>query len=272
MNEALASAPDTWNAYMGVLQVCSAIHGASLPEQACHCAVCFEPFESVHTPLVAMLLGICNSHRGSDLQICYACLERTRQDLGGWACVFCRRLRPVLGSRVALRAMACRATEVFLRAAAGGARGELAAADCVLQRVADELRDMQTQEVLRTRHVRFEVVAEVQGLWVGGASREGLAGSARRHAMLLNAWICHWLLRVDEGELFQQYVRAQRQRVQSWVSGEGAWVEFVNCGTEEHPISCFYRDEDGPICLHRAWVQGDARILHWDDAFLGSAA
>ena len=102
MNEALASDPDTWNAHMGVLQVCSAIHGASPPEQACHCAVCFEPFESVHTPLVAMLLGICNSHRGSDLQICYACLERTRQDLGGWGL----RLLPAAaaGSGVARRA------------------------------------------------------------------------------------------------------------------------------------------------------------------------
>ena len=94
---------------------------------------------------------------------------------------------------------------------------------------------------MRTRHVRFEVVAEVQGLWVGGAAR-GAGGHARRHAMLPNAWICHWLPR-DEGELFQQYVRAAPRAVVGQ-PGRGV-VEFVNCGTRSPGL--FYRDEDGPI-------------------------
>ena len=168
--------------------------------------------------------------------------------------------------------MACRATEVFLEGGrrrgarrAGGGRPRAAAGGGRAARYAD------AGGAARTRHVRFEVVAEVQALgrWRLARGAGGQRAPARDAAERLDLPL---LLRVDEGELFQQYVRAQRQRVQSWVSRDGAWVEFVNCGTEEHPISCFYRDEDGPICLHRAWVQGDARILHWDDAFLGSAA
>jgi hypothetical protein len=240
-----------WEAWAGYLRLLGEAAGAGEGEQCC--SLCLQRFEPVHTAKIWSFLGLCTRHEGSDMSVCYRCAVESRRRLSGWRCCFCRDLRPVVRSLLALRALVARAREVMEQGIRAERRERLRDVAVLHGELRSAVFD-DAGERARTRYVRFEVLAEVQGLW-GEPWRGDARGDTRGGQLLFATWMQSALLPAEEVQAFHDYLDGRAQRLQPWVQREGVWVAYEWVGSEEDMLE-FKQSGAGGLCVRRSWLDG----------------